>query len=136
MSMALAKRVMGAASTLPKTEAYGLASQMRRAAISVPSNIAEGYGRGSRVDYMRFLKIARGSLFELDTQLALACDMGYLKPNGHQSLMNDWNEVSKVLAGLIRGVKASASGSNAESRIPNAGANQPKRSVRAKGLKS
>ena len=120
MAIAFAKRVLGAANTLPKSEAFGLASQLRRAAISVPSNIAEGFGRGSRVDYLRFLKIARGSLFELDTQLLLARDMKYITSKGYSSLERDWNDVSKVLAGLIRSMKSARAMTNAESRMPNA----------------
>ena len=122
MSLALAIRVLRAANTFPKSEASGLASQVRRSAVSVPSNIAEGYGRGSRIEYVRFLRIARGSLFELDTQLLLARDMGYITVKGYESLLADWVEVSKVLAGLIRRLRSSQSRSspNAESRIPNA----------------
>lgn len=105
MSLALAKRAMKAAATFPKVEGFGLASQVRRSAVSVPSNIAEGYGRGARTEYLRFLRIARGSLFELDTQLLLAFEMGYISEKGHRSLLGDWNEVSKVLAGLIRGLE-------------------------------
>jgi four helix bundle protein len=121
MSIGLAKRVMKAANTFPKSEAFGLASQVRRSAVSVPSNIAEGFGRGSRKDYLRFLKIARGSLFELDTQLLLARELGYITARGHDSLYADWNEVSKVLAGLIRHMSAGRASTNAESRMPNAG---------------
>ncbi|MBI1190917.1 MAG: four helix bundle protein [Tepidisphaera sp.] len=120
MSFALAKRVMKAAGTFPKFELLGLSQQLRRAALSVPSNIAEGFGRGSRVDYARFLKIARGSLFEVDTQLLMAKELGYLTSRGYDSLMADWNEVSKVLAGLIRNVQQvrRAAATNAESRMP------------------
>jgi four helix bundle protein len=112
---------MKAAATLPRSEAFGLASQIRRSAVSVPSNIAEGFGRGSRPDYVRFLKVARGSLFELDTQLLLAREMGFLTAKGYDSLFADWNEVSKVLAGLIRRMQPGRSPSvtNAESRMPN-----------------
>ncbi len=122
MSFALAKRVMKAANTFPKYEALVLSQQVRRSALSVPSNIAEGFGRGSRVDYARFLKIARGSLFEVDTQLLMARELSYLTARGHDSLLADWNEVSKVLAGLIRNVLAvrRPASTNAESRMPNA----------------
>lgn len=139
MAIAFAKRVLGAANTLPKSEAFGLASQMRRAAVSVPSNIAEGFGRGSRVDYARFLKIARGSLFELDTQLLLAHEMGYVNARGHASLMRDWDDVSKVLAGLIRSMKTAHVATNAESRMPNAGSTGSTMNTkhgRVKGVKS
>lgn len=115
LAYALGLRVLRASATFPKHELFGLASQIRRCGVSVSSNIAEGFGRGSRADYLRFLKIARGSLFELDTQLRFALDLRYIRPNGHESLMMDWNEVSKVLAGLIRRLE-----SNAESRMPNA----------------
>lgn len=136
MAIAFAKRVLGAANTLPKAEAFGLASQMRRAAVSVPSNIAEGFGRGSRIDYLRFLKIARGSLFELDSQLLLAREMGYLNARGYQSLVADWNELSKVLAGLIRSVGRVRSFSNAECRMPNASVNVDSKPGRARGNQS
>jgi four helix bundle protein len=123
VSFALAKRAMSAASTFPKGESVGLVMQSRRSALSVPSNIAEGFGRGSRKDYVRFLKIARGSLFELDTQSLMGRELGYLTAKGHDSLWADWNEVSKVLAGLIRRVLAgrrNGGSTSAESRMPNA----------------
>jgi four helix bundle protein len=107
LAFAFAKRAMKAADTFSEGDARALANQVRRAAISVPSNIAEGFGRGTRVDYLRFLRIARGSLFELDTQLLLALELGFLKKRGYDSLYQDWNEVSKVLAGLIRSLQRS-----------------------------
>lgn len=66
----------------PKTETYGLVQQIRRAATSIPSNIAEGYGRKHKTDYHRFLSMAYGSLLELETQYMLSIDLGYAKQSG------------------------------------------------------
>jgi four helix bundle protein len=63
----------------PKEEVYGMTSQMKRSSISIPSNIAEGFGRSSTVSYMQYLRIARGSLYELDTQLTLSRNLGLTK---------------------------------------------------------
>ena len=73
----LALAVYKATQEFPKQEIYGLTSQLRRAAVSVPSNIAEGYGRGTRRDYRQFVAIARGSALELQTQLLIARKLGY-----------------------------------------------------------
>lgn len=99
-----------ATSDFPSTEKYGLTSQLRRAAVSIPSNIAEGYGRGTSQDYLRFLRVARGSLFEVDTQLMIAQRMGYLDRGVHQQVENKLAETGRVLAGLIKSI---------ESRITN-----------------
>lgn len=99
---ALVKMVYLATKSFPKEETYGLSLQMRRASVSVPSNIAEGYGRGSRKDYVRFLQVARGSLYELQTQLFLAEDLGYLHPPASQALHEQTDRCSRLLHGLIR----------------------------------
>lgn len=104
---ALALDVLRASDAFPRSQVYGLTSQVRRCAVSVPSNIAEGFGRGSRADYLRYLKIARGSLFELDTQLSLSKDMEYLKPTTYRGLSDRLTECSKMLAGLIKRLEAS-----------------------------
>ena len=101
-AMQLAKRAYGATKLFPKSEQYGLCQQLRRAAVSVPSNIAEGYGRGSRRDYLSFLRIARASLYEVETQILLAKELEFLTDKQAESLMQDTGECSRVLHGLIR----------------------------------
>ena len=99
-AMLLAKMVYGIQKQLPKEEVYGLGDQIRRAVVSVPSNIAEGFGRGSDAEFKRFLAIARGSLFEVKTQLQLAESLGYLRLDEEISSLMD--EVGKLLGGLSR----------------------------------
>ena len=99
-SMRLVKLVYEASGAFPGDERYGLTSQIRRSAISVPSNIAEGAARGSPAELIRFLQIARASLMELDTQLWLAKDLGLLT-----DIRVVRNEVLRILAmlnGLIK----------------------------------
>ncbi len=89
----------------PKEETYGLTSQMRRAAISIPSNIVEGCARDSQADYLRFLYVAFGSLRELHYQLSLSKRLGFL-PNEDSSLIEPKVvETEKVLNGLIRALR-------------------------------
>lgn len=102
-AMQLAREVYKGTSLMPDTERFGLTGQMRRAAVSVPSNIAEGYGRESLTDYIRFLKTARGSLMELETQLLLAQDLGFLRIT--HGLSESLTETSRVLQGLIGSLK-------------------------------
>ena len=105
-AMALAKGVYAFVRTMPANEQFGLASQMRRSAVSVPSNIAEGYGRENRPDFLRFLRTARGSLFELRTQLELAESAGVATPD--VELLDLAAETDRVLQGLIRGLARSS----------------------------
>lgn len=90
---------------LPDAERFGLISQLRRGAVSVASNIAEGYGRQSTVDYIRFLRIARGSLYELDTQMLFAVELGYVEAEVCAPLQDQLNECGRILAGLIRSLE-------------------------------
>jgi len=107
-SMELAVRVYRGTETFPHHELYGLASQMRRAAISVPSNIAEGKGHSSDKDFRRFLFHARGSLMELETQIVLASKLQYLLPEQFHNLQELATQVGKSLAGLLNALKEAA----------------------------
>ena len=99
-AMQLAKMVYGVQKQLPKAEIYGLGDQIRRAAVSIPSNIAEGFGRDTEKEFRHFLSIARGSLFETKTQLQLAESLGYLTIDSE--LLALFSEVAKLINGLCR----------------------------------
>ena len=89
----------------PKEEIYGLTSQMRRAALSVPCNIAEGYGRKTTPDYLRLLYIAYGSVCELETQILLSVDLGYIQGQGIETLRDNIAEVERMLKALIKSLE-------------------------------
>jgi four helix bundle protein len=97
--MELARAVYRATRKMPADERFGLTMQMRRAAVSIPSNIAEGHARQSRTDYLRFLRVARGSLAELSTQTELARSMELIKSEPH--LTDLLLEEDRILQGLI-----------------------------------
>jgi four helix bundle protein len=99
-AMTLAERVYEATIRFPQDERFGLTSQMRRAAVSVPSNIAEGRGRGTDAELIRFCGIAYGSLMELETQAELAHRLGFLPGESLVSIMNDCAEVARMLNAL------------------------------------
>lgn len=101
MAMELAKAVYRQTAQFPKEELYGLAAQLRRSAVSVPSNIAEGAARHSRQDFKRFLAIALGSLTELETQWILAQGLGFI-PEGEASVLAWVKQIRLMLLGLIR----------------------------------
>ena len=86
---------------LPKEETYALSDQMRRAAISIPSNIAEGNGRKSKTEYIRFLDISRGSLFELETQLNIGVMLEFFNDNDVKEIFDLITEVNKMINSLI-----------------------------------
>ena len=89
----------------PKEEIYGLTSQVRRAAVSVPSNIAEGHGRSSTGDYLRFLSISQGSCSEVETQLLIAHRLQYLSKENYEQLTSDLSEIGRMLNGLSCSLK-------------------------------
>ncbi|WP_455592173.1 four helix bundle protein [Bacteroides sp.] len=100
-SMELVKKLYQVTQCFPKEEAYGITSQMRRAAISIPSNIAEGYGRGHDRELIQFLYISLGSASELETQLIISNDIHYLPDNSYQELSCLNNEIILMLSSLI-----------------------------------
>lgn len=102
---ALAKRVYVVSGSFPKEEAYGLTIQMRRAAVSIASNIAEGKGRGTKKDFGHFLMQARGSLYELETQIEIAADLNYLNEAQTTELLKECDETGRILNGLINSTK-------------------------------
>ncbi len=97
--------IYGITKAFPKEELYGLASQMRRAAVSVASNLVEGSSRNSRVEYLRFLEIAYGSLRELGYQADLAQRLGLAGQSDWTPLVTKIEEAQKVLAALIRSIR-------------------------------
>ncbi|MEM0543573.1 four helix bundle protein [Flavobacterium sp. j3] len=101
-SMSLVAFVYKMTMQFPTDEKFGLISQIRRSAISIPSNIAEGYGRNYRKDYSRFLQIARGSLFENQTQLEIAVNLEYIKVENLEEIKELSIEVEKMLNSLIK----------------------------------
>jgi len=100
--MDLASIVYRATTHFPAEERFGLVAQMRRAAVSVPANVAEGFGRGGRADFRRFVLMARGSLFELQTHGELARRLGWLKGKTLTLLRQGSRGLDAILTGLIR----------------------------------
>jgi len=103
--MALAKQVYALTRSFPEEEKFGLISQMRRAAVSVPSNIAEGQARQGRKEFVQFLSHAEGSLAELDTQLALSRELGYGKESDAHQCLRMITELQKMTASLRRKIE-------------------------------
>jgi len=98
-SMHLVKEIYLLSKTFPKEELYGLTSQIRRCAISIPSNIAEGRGRGSDKEFIRFLQISLGSLYELETQIELAKELNFIQDNG--IILEKCIEIEKMINSMI-----------------------------------
>jgi four helix bundle protein len=99
-AMRLVRIIYDLTKTFPREEVYGLVAQMRRAAVSVPSNLAEGAARSSRKEFSQFLSVAKGSLSELETQLLISADLGYLDKGNKVFDLAQY--VAKLLAGLHR----------------------------------
>jgi four helix bundle protein len=101
-SLILVTNIYKASKSFPKDETYGVTSQIRRCAISIPSNIAEGYGRNSTSDYIRSLHIATGSLYELQTQLEICLNLQYLNKSNFGKLYESSREIERMLSSLTK----------------------------------
>lgn len=104
----LCKRIYLATDTFPQNQRFTLIKQMQDAAVSIPSNIAEGYNRQYTKEYRRFLSIAYGSAGELETQILLAMDLGFLTESMSESLTHDLTEIAKMLHVMIQKMKEPA----------------------------
>src|ERR1700712_2751459 len=102
----LVKLIYTALKEFPKDEIFGLQSQIKRSAVSIPSNIAEGSGRNHKKDTLQFFYIARGSAYELETQLYLSYDLSFINDDLLATLLNQLEKVRKLLAGLINYYKS------------------------------
>jgi len=113
-SMALVTDVYRISTEFPRAEQFGLTSQIRRSAVSVPSNIAEGFGRKSTGDYVRFLNISEGSLYELQTQMEIARNLSYLDHANYDRTYEQTREIERMLSSLIRKLTNARSGNEAK----------------------
>ncbi len=102
-------RIYKISEIFPKHELYGLTSQVRRAAVSIPSNIAEGQGRAFDKEFSKFLSNAQGSLMEVETQLQIAANLGYVPQNEVDELLRDAAEIGRIINGLMASIRRAAS---------------------------
>ena len=103
-AMDLVTEIYRSTSTFPRQEQFGLTSQLRRAAVSIPSNIAEGQGRLSEKEFRYFLGQARGSLMEVETQIQIAQNLGYLEAEQSKEQLKSCAEVGRILNGLLASI--------------------------------
>lgn len=104
-SMSLTNKIYKSTNNFPKEEIFALTSQIRRSSVSIPSNIAEGFGRDSNKEYLRFLNISIGSLFEMKTQLEIAKNIDYLNEEEFNTLYEDSREIERMLVSFIVKIK-------------------------------
>jgi len=110
LAMALAKQIYVVTASFPSDERFGLINQMRRASVSVPSNIAEGHARASTAEFQPYISIAMGSVAELETQVLLSLDLGFLNPDQQEQLMPKLDQIGKMLRGLHRSLARRSNG--------------------------
>jgi four helix bundle protein len=103
-AMDLAKRIYRITEKFPSAERFGLTNQLRRASVSLPSNLAEGHARSGAGEFSRFISIAMGSLAELETQVMLSKELGYLDAAVSESLLGDMDVIGKMLRGLAKSI--------------------------------
>jgi len=103
-AISLVTKIYKATANYPQSEQFGLTSQIRRASVSIPSNIAEGFGRNSDKDFIQFLRISLGSLFEIQTQLEISKNLGFITIEEYNSLLNDSVEIEKMLKAFIKSI--------------------------------
>jgi four helix bundle protein len=103
--MVLVRRVYELSEGFPRHELYGLTSQIRRAAVSVPSNIAEGQGRDSTREFIHHLSMAYGSLMEVETQIQIAVDLGYVEKTTVREFLNQSAEAGRIVNGLMKALR-------------------------------
>lgn len=104
-SMELTRIIYTLTKRFPQGEIFGLTNQIRRAVVSIPSNIAEGFGRNSDEQFIHFLKIAKGSAAELETQLLISRDLSYLTAKDAKSTLALYDEIARMLGALIRNIE-------------------------------
>lgn len=102
-AMTLVKMVYAVTSTFPQSEIYGLVNQMRRASVSIPSNVAEGAARTGTKEFLQFLSVSRGSLSELETQILIAKDLGYIQDASE--ILQQIDKIFGLLGGLIKSLR-------------------------------
>ena len=106
LGISLSKDIYTITATFPKSETYGLTNQLQRAAVSIPSNIAEGFGRSSNKSFAQFLKVARGSLLEIETQIIIAKELEFISEEDFDNINLIIEEEHKMLNSFIRSIES------------------------------
>ncbi|MBI3737634.1 MAG: four helix bundle protein [Chloroflexi bacterium] len=104
-SLSLAVEIYRLTKEFPRDETYGLTSQIRRASVSIPSNLVEGHARNTKSQFANFIDIALGSAAELETQLTISLQIGYIKQADYDKLVNELTEITRMLYGLLNRVQ-------------------------------
>ena len=111
-SKSLTVKIYTVTKNFPKEEVYGMTNQLRRAAVSIPSNIAEGHRRGYNKEFIQYLKVARGSLAEVETQVIVSGEINYIDGNIAEEISKEIEEIGKMINGLINSLSANEQKTN------------------------